>query len=344
VCRSGSGIKSKGVIMSLVMVIMPYTATWSESVWSALHRIEQQDTTKSIQIQRVDTRNVHADHLADHIEENIENADVVIADLTEANPNVHIEIGFLLALRRPLLFITQDRKWVTTHLQGRVIDEYNASDQDSLQRLTGTMFFRLSDKLEVVKAQAESLRARMSNQVSYNVECFSHRDAAGLQNYFRDARTRVDILTTNLASLFEEYDRTGVSTKTYFDELRAALERDRSKLKVRALTLDPESDFAAKRGKQLGFSSEVFRNMLRKSLAETRKIATSYGSDRFEVRTYEDFPNQITFRIDNWIFNCVVAQPTQSRNLLTFKLDRQNAGVDNSFMNHFQNVWGKSAQ
>jgi hypothetical protein len=72
--------------------------------------------------------------------------------------------------------------------------------------------------------------------------------------------------------------------------------------------------------------------MLRTSLSDTMKIAAFYPSDRFEVRTYEDFPNQITFRIDNWIFNCVVAQPTQS------------LGVDNSFMNHFQNVRDKSAQ
>jgi hypothetical protein len=75
-------------------------------------------------------------------------------------------------------------------------------------------------------------------------------------------------------------------------------------------------------------------------LAETKKVASSYASDRFEVRTYDDFPNQITFRIDQYIFNCVVAQPTQSRNHLTFKLDRQQMGVDNSFITHFQKVWG----
>jgi nucleoside 2-deoxyribosyltransferase len=327
-----------------VMVIMPYTAPWSERVWDALRRMELQDTAKSIRLNRVDTRNVQADNLADHIERSIADADVVIADLTEINPNVHIEIGFLLALRRPLLFITQDRKWITTHLQGRIIDEYNSDDDDSLQRLTGTMFFRVRDKLDVIKAQQESARIRLSTQVTYHVECFSHRDAVGLQNYLRDARSRVDIITTNLAFLFEEYGQTGGAGRTYFDELRTALEREGSKLKVRILTLDPESDFAAKRGRQLGFSAEIFRNMLRHSLSDTKKIAASYPYDRFEVRTYEDFPNQITFRIDNWIFNCVVAQPTQSRNHLTFKLDRQNQGVDTSFVSHFQSVWGKAAE
>jgi nucleoside 2-deoxyribosyltransferase len=331
--------QSKEAVMNQVMVIMPYVEPWSDRVWDALHRIEQQDTTGSIQVSRVDTRNIRADNLADHIQQCIAQADVLIADLTNVNPNVHIEIGFLLALRKPLLFITQDRKWVTTHLQGRVIDEYNAADNDSLSRLTGTMFFRVRDKIEVIRAREESERARISKQEIYQVECYSHRAAVGLEKYFREARNRVDILTTNLSFLFEEYDSS--TGRTYFDELKSALNREGSRLKVRVLTLDPESDFAAKRGKQLGFSPAVFRDMLRQALTDTRQIAATYPIGRFEVRTYEDFPNQITFRVDNWIFNCVVAQPTQSRNHLTFKLDRQNQGVDNSFINHFQNVWGK---
>ena len=327
--------------MNQVIVIMPYNSDWSDRVWNTLHRIEQYDTTKSIQVNRVDTRNLHADNLSDHIESSIAQADVVIADLTDVNPNVHIEIGFLIAIRKPLLFITQDRKWITTHLQGRVIDEYDANNDESLSQLCSTMYFRIQDKLEVIKAQKESTIARLSTAETYKVECYSHRAAVGLERYFRNARNRVDLLTTNLSFLFEEYDNK--SGQTYFDELKTAIGRKESKLKVRILTLDPESDFAAKRGKQLGFSPAVFRDMLRSSLVETNKIATSYPSDRFEVRTYEDFPNQITFRVDNWIFNCVVAQPTQSRNHLTFKLDRLNQGVDNSFINHFQNIWGKSA-
>jgi hypothetical protein len=35
-----------------------------------------------------------------------------------------------------------------------------------------------------------------------------------------------------------------------------------------------------------------------------------------------------------------VAQPTQSRNHVTFKLNRKQAGVENSFIAHFQNIWG----
>jgi len=323
-----------------VLVLMPYTREWSEQVWQALSRVQQVDTSKTISLHRVDTESVAADGLAEHIESNIKGADIVLADLTEANPNVHIEVGFALALKKPLLLVTQDRKWVTTHLQGRIVEEYSCKGADGLGRLTSTMLFRIKDKMEMLRAKNDEAIARASSAIEYSVECYSHRASVGLERYFREARHRIDILTTNLSFLFEPY---ADAPLTYFDELSAALDRVDSKTKVRILTLDPESDFAAKRGIQIGFAPAVFRDQLRAALAATKQVGAKYSSDRFEVRTYGDFPNQITYRIDDHIFNCVVAQPTQSRKHLTFKLTRHQSGVDNSFINHFLNVWGGRA-
>ena len=87
------------------------------------------------------------------------------------------------------------------------------------------------------------------------VECFSNRRDIHLERYYHDARARIDILTTNLSYLHEEY---GGSSNSYFDEIRNALDREGSRVKVRILTLDPESDFAAKRGRQLGYATKVF--------------------------------------------------------------------------------------
>jgi nucleoside 2-deoxyribosyltransferase len=322
---------------------MPYKKDWSETVWEALRRVEAEDTRKNIKMRRVDTSSVTDDRLGENIERHLSNAHVIIADVSEANPNVHIEIGFALARKIPLLLLTQDRRWVTTHLQGWVVDEY-ANQKEPLARLTTNMLSRIRDKLDLIEAREAQERTRMQSEITYRVECYSHRDAVGLQNYFRGACTRIDILTTNLSFLFEDYDKNRPTGKTYFDEIRTALDSEGSRLKVRILTLDPESDFAAKRGKQLGFAAAVFRDALRKALADTKKIAANYATDRFELRAYEDFPNQITFRIDECIFNCVVAQPTQSRNHLTFKLNRQEMGVDNSFITHFQNVWGQASR
>ena len=326
---------------------MPYMADWSMPVWDTLSRkITEQDTSKSLHLYRVDTSQFAADILAEKIESELKKADVVVFDLTEVNPNVHIEVGFALALDKPSLFITQDRKWITTHLQGRIIREYSHSDDDSLTRLATELLFTIKEKIEAIRAEEDKKIAELSLATHYKVECYSHRETVELEKYFREANRRIDILTTNLSFLFKEFgavDKKGKSSlKTYFHEIEKALSSEGSKLMVRVLTLDPESDFAAKRGKQLGFSPTIFRDALREALKKTKEIASKYGNDRFEVRIYEDFPNQITYRIDNWIFNCVVAQPTQSRYHLTFKLDRRHVGVDNSFINHFQNVWQKA--
>ncbi|MFC1573318.1 nucleoside 2-deoxyribosyltransferase [Candidatus Eisenbacteria bacterium] len=324
--------------MHNMLICMPYTEDWSDQVWEALSQIMQKDTSRSINVYRVDTTKIDKDRIADQIEAEIEKAHVVVFDLTGVNPNVHIEIGFALALEKPVFFITQDRRWITTHLQGRVIEEYSL-EADSLERLSLLLLDRARDKIQVIEERKESRHAVLSAQDTYHVECCRNRASAHLEKYIQKASDRIDILTTNVSFLFERY--TSTSTKTYFDELNGALSRKGSVLKVRILTLDPESDFAAKRGKQLGYSPTIFRNALRKALEETRAIASKYPLERFEVRTYDDFPNQITYRIDEWIFHCVVVQPTASRKNLTFRLDRHQAGVESSFISHFQNVWGK---
>jgi nucleoside 2-deoxyribosyltransferase len=321
-----------------VLICMPYSLAWSEAVWQGLSRMTRKDTSRSLNVYRVDMSKFDQERVADQIEAEIRKAHVIVFDLTEVNPNVHIEIGFALALKKPVFFITQDRRFVTTHLQGRVVEEYSSSP-DSLERLSSLLLERTLDKVAVIEGREESKEATASARENYQVECFKNRAAVHLEKYLRDAKHRIDILTTNLSFLFERYK--GSSSATYFDELRGALSQDGSLLKVRILTLDPESEFAAKRGKQLGYSPGVWRDALRQALLETRKIAAEHSLERFEVRTYEDFPNQITYRVDECVFHCVVAQPTASRHHLTFKLDRQQAGVENSFINHFQNVWGK---
>ena len=333
--------------MARIIVIMPFTAEWSDKVWTELSRITVADTGGTLLVDRVDMMQVTEPDLDKHIEEQVSNGDVIVADLTEGNQNVHIEVGYALALKKPLIFIVQDRKWVPAHLRGKIVEEYKVEDTTSLERLRHVITARIRDKIEAAAGRLESAKAKHQLAEQYPVECYANRDAIGLERYFREAARRIDILTTNLSFLFDEpqspeYKRQ-TPPKTYFDEIKNALDRKDSTLKVRILTLDPESDFAAKRGRQLAFAPAVFRDQLRKALKDTKQIADKYPSDRFEVRTYEDFPNQITFRIDDYVFSCVVAQPTQSRNHLAIKLDRHQVGVENSFINHFQNVWGKTS-
>lgn len=321
--------------MQDVVVLMPFSEAWSTNVWEALEKISIRDTGRQINIYRVDMKTTPDEWLANHIERIDRKAEIVVADLTNQNPNVLIEVGLALSLEKPLLLISQDRKFVPTHLKGRIVETYDVDDENSMERLITNIYLRIKEILTYLEIKKTDALAREH----YTVECFANRRIVHIEKYFREAKERIDILTTNLSFLFNEYNESG---KKFFDDIQWALDKQNSKTKIRILTLDPESNFAAKRGKQLGYAPRVFRDRLRKALKNTREISAKYETEIFEVRTYDDFPNQIMYRMDNNIFHCVVAQPTQSRRHMTFKLDRFQSGVETSFTEHFQSIWGQA--
>lgn len=321
--------------MEDIVIVMPFQEGWTDQVWNTLEGIASRDSKKNINVTRVDLSTPADEWLATHIENINRKARVIIADISNSNANVMIEVGLALAQETPLLLITQDMEHVPAHLRGRIIEVYNPDDSDSLKKLQQNLYLRLKEILSFLQMKLES-NILLTN---YDVECFASRSDVHLEKYFNKAKYRIDILTTNLSFLHEEYDD---SAKTYFDEICKALDNTDSKTKLRILTLDPESDFAAKRGRQLGYAPRVFRDTLRSALAATREVAKRYETVRFEVRAYDDFPNQITYRIDDEVFHCVVAQPTQSRRHLTFKLHREQTGVGTSFTEHFQYIWSRA--
>ena len=333
--------------MYRALVCMPYREEWSENVWDALSRMERADLRNALTLYRVDTSPVATDDLTSQIEKHISVADVVIFDLTGQNANVHLELGYALALGKPVLLIAQDPASVTSVLRGRVVESYNPNDAESLSGLSTRMLWRLKEKLTQIKAWKAQEEAQITTRLEYRVDCYRNRAVAGLHRYLRNARDTVDILTTNLSFLFEtrntQHEEADDLVHSYFDDIEAALQRSDSSVRVRILTLDPESDFAAKRGKQLGYAPALFRDNLRTALSRTSRRASEYAAQRWEIRTYDDFPNQIMFRVDDWIFHSVVAQPLQSRNYITLKFSVQQAGVAESFIHHFQSVWGRAS-
>ena len=145
-------------------------------------------------------------------------------------------------------------------------------------------------------------------------------------------------MTTNLSWLFEQGE---VSKTTDWDSITTALDRN-SSLQLRVLTLNPQSEIAASRGLQLGFERGNFRNQLQKALQEVRTFANNYTTDRVEVRLNDELPTQITYRMDNEVYTCIVGQPMQSRNYPVLKFDVANLGVKEAFLSHFLEIW-KSA-
>lgn len=61
----------------------------------------------SFDIERADTM-YHNDKIDDKIFEQLKTADLVIADLTGNNPNVFLEVGYRMALSKPIIYIMQE--------------------------------------------------------------------------------------------------------------------------------------------------------------------------------------------------------------------------------------------
>lgn len=59
------------------------------------------------EISRADTM-YHSDRIDDKIFEQLKTSDLVIADLTNNNPNVFLEVGYRMALEKPIIYIMQE--------------------------------------------------------------------------------------------------------------------------------------------------------------------------------------------------------------------------------------------
>ena len=117
-----------------VFVIMPfnddinavYTGLIKASLEGIGYKVERADDIES-------QRNILRDIL-----EKISSSDLIIADLTNLNPNVFYELGLAHALRKPVILLTQDVEEVPFDLQSYRLVEYSThftEIQDAIDKL-----------------------------------------------------------------------------------------------------------------------------------------------------------------------------------------------------------------
>jgi hypothetical protein len=313
------------------LVAIPFQQDWSNSVFNAIENIMR---SVRVDVFKVDTTKRTSEKLPADVENQVRTADIVIADLTGENPNVHIEIGIAISNEKPLLLCTQKIDDVCAHLRDYLYIKYSP-DKSGLAELSRQLRLRVQECLERAHLEDEARKLRLELTPIYFVECYRDRTVADLPTAFSGAHKRIDILTTNLSWLFQKEEP---SAQSSWDSIKQAIEHNES-LQLRVLTLNPQSEIAASRAKQLGFDPGNFRNQLQRGYDEVRTFASKYQTSRVEVRLYNELPTQITFRIDEKVLTCMVGQPMQSRNYPVLKFDVANLGVKEAFLAHFLAVW-----
>lgn len=289
-------------------------------VQEAINRFNTTEGT-SIQLIRADlTPPLSLASLEEHLRKQIEESDFVVAEISQLNPNVLFEMGYAIGLDRPVIIMAQEHAKVPADFRGRLYFEYKAAELDLVPQMLHSY----------LRSAVDSMLVR-HYQTKYLCTVFENRNVSDLVPTLMEARERMQILTTNLSY---------VVSSDIPEIIKGRLEKCPN-LTVRILTLEPESDFCAERAKQLGISIRVFRDELRQSIEKMDSVLSPFG-DRIGIATYDEFPTQIFFRIDENLYTNVVSANQRARNNILFRLNARNAGVANTFLNHFDTVWGRS--
>jgi hypothetical protein len=93
---------------SSVFVIMPFREQWSASTYEMIRRaIDSIGLPYEIDVKRADDIRAPG-RITDQIMQEINSADVVVADITKQNPNVMWELGYAYALGKPTIILNQN--------------------------------------------------------------------------------------------------------------------------------------------------------------------------------------------------------------------------------------------
>ena len=228
-----------------------------------------------------------------------------------------------------------DRKVSVFARECAKVDPRRAPSASSLQKYLSGVARPGLDKLQcIAKASARPVAFFAEPSEHEYAIYYPTSELVNLGNYFRAARHRIDILTTELTVL------TGVrEPRNYLEEIESALNRA-AELRVRLLVLSPQSNFVTMRGNQLGYAGRVrvYRHEHTTALDIVRSTAIKYR-DRFQVRLFDELPSQISYIIDNRIFFSTIAHGIGSRGSVTFELLATLPGAYQTFIVHFLRIW-----
>lgn len=304
-------------------------------------------THTPIKLWRAD-RNLSSLSLKVNVMKGIEQSAFVICVLTSSlvkgtsglrltNPNVLWELGYAEALGKPIVVMADDPSLsqlpiltgtpnVCTY-NHTVVRETKAKDAPEV-------FQNIAKNLVPFITQAlEDARRGSSNRHRASALTFSSRESVDLASMIENAKSQVDILTTNLNYFVFE------KLKGNSNPFKKAIANGAS---IRVVTMDPESVIAEYRAKQLVRGQDVpgYRRELRQGIIE---LYNKLGkSPHFQLHIYNDLPLQITFRIDDTILTSVTTRGERARKRIQVQFKLYDEGVTESFVSHFQSMFDNS--
>ena len=261
------------------------------------------------------------------VHNHLDEADFCIVDITGLKANVLYELGYARAKSKQTIVISQDGPPYPVDIQSSNILEYQVSDdmaEEDWRQLAQSLAFRVQRAIDLTRYRA--LRP------DYEVPASERRPSEEINEAIRNAKEYVDILQMDLDSISSEHLQCIVESL-----------RKNPKLRARMLTLDPDGNYIAGREHQLGIRINQYRTELHRNIREVLGSLAEFPL-QFSLRIYNEYPTQITFRVDDQIWVCTIAKNFRSRELCTFKLRTDQAGVERSFISQFHAIWTISSE
>ena len=117
------------------MVLCPFERQFEDIYSLGILPVADKFPGWRINICRADTEHPRGSHVVSHVKSLIADSDLLIGDITGANPNVMYEMGMAEATGRATVIITQDEvSGVPTDLEGRLRVVYSIDDLEDLTR------------------------------------------------------------------------------------------------------------------------------------------------------------------------------------------------------------------
>lgn len=301
-------------------VIMPYSEEsdkfYEEGIAPVLQKM-----SRPVLALRADTMGRQAITLRAHVETAVRSADFCIADLTGNNPNVMYELGYAVAVDRPIVLIRRrGLGLLPSNLAAeKVVIEYDPNNISEFRR-------RLASTIEdTVISISRSVRSVISEKKS---EVY-------LSSFDNDLIDRI------LNSIDKRFFSLVSSPRLLAEKLLPGLRsRIGSGMLIRIVAADPESEFSRLRSMSSGISAARYRSEMWRGLSALQKQAPDLRIAHTELRIANEIVPNALYITDDLVIVAPYLASDQSHEAVTFLVSKKvSAKSYDLFLQEFNRAW-----
>jgi hypothetical protein len=285
-------------------------------------RVPQLEDRHKVRLERFGLNKIHAEtRLRQEIQKHIVLSDFIIADISDLNPNVMLEVGFAQALEKRIIYITHAFKKIPSNLGD--LKRLYVYSLDNLEDLKINLWLKIKEVISETETEDQIVKEHGGV-----IEYYPERQKMPLDEKLQNAKEVIQILTTNLTTV----------SSSYRNSILKALDsvQGKSRLEVTILTSDPSNPFIQPRADQLNEDFAGYQSELEGSLKSV--AAKLLERKNCSIFTYKDFPVQLWHRIDKTIYIGSPSVLRRSRENCVFAVSIDVPGIKETFLDHFDEL------